>query len=252
MPPRRPAELGVVGRRSAAATGAGAASTRPSARDVGPPAWHTPARPARAGLDRAGRQTTEWTPRARAGRPAAPGGMPPSRDQKSGGASSAGAGRRIGRSGAHQAPRLWAAASSRRETAAVDMSSTEPAWMPPISGSTRRSTTRRPSLRATSGPDRPVPDRAPAARAGGAARRGPGPAEPRSPRMPERADGQKRVGMPRASPAGRGRTARGPRPAPRRPHRDRARARPSSRQRSRPRGGGRGTRRGRDRPPVPE
>ena len=32
------------------------------------------------------------------------------------------------------------------------MSSTEPAWIPPMRGSTRRSTTRWPSLRATSGP----------------------------------------------------------------------------------------------------
>ena len=77
--------------------------------------------------------------------------MPPSSDQKSGGPSGSGGGTSARRARIRP-PRRWAAASSGGKVAAADMSSTEPAWIPPISGSTSMSTTRRPSLRATSGP----------------------------------------------------------------------------------------------------
>ena len=102
-------------------------------------------------------------------------------------------------------PRRWAAASSGGKTAAADMSSTDPAWMPPISGSTSASTTRCPSLRGDQRPDGAVADRAPARRAGAARRRGPGRSGPRARGCPERAVGQNRVGIPSASPSGRAR-----------------------------------------------
>ena len=73
------------------------------------------------------------------------------------------------RSARMRLPRRCAAASSGGKTAAADMSSTEPAWMPPISGSTSTSTTRWPSLRADQWPDGPVADRARGRRAGAAA-----------------------------------------------------------------------------------
>ena len=98
--------------------------------------------------------------------------MPPSSDQKSGGPSGSGAGTSARRA-RMRPPRRWAAASSGGKVAAADMSSTEPAWMPPISGSTRVSTTRRPSLCATRGPMERSPI-GPRCRAGAARRRGQG------------------------------------------------------------------------------
>ncbi len=77
--------------------------------------------------------------------------MPSRSDQKSGGPS-AGGGGTSARSARMRLPRRCAAANSGGNVAAADMSSIDPAWMPPISGSVRTSTTRWPSLRATSGP----------------------------------------------------------------------------------------------------
>ena len=77
--------------------------------------------------------------------------MPPSSAQKRGGPSGSGRGTSA-RSARIRLPRRWAAASSGGKTAAADMSSTDPAWMPPISGSANVPTTFWPSLRATSGP----------------------------------------------------------------------------------------------------
>ena len=100
--------------------------------------------------------------------------------------------------------------------AAADMSSTEPAWMPPIKGSTNRSATRRPNLRDTRGPMERSPI-GPRTSGRGSSASPAGRATPRRPRMPDRAVGQKRIGMPRASPSGSGRIfpraqTAGPRP----------------------------------------
>ena len=53
-------------------------------------------------------------------------------------------------------PDWWEAAISTGKVAAALSSSTLPAWIPPISGSARRSTTGRPSRSPTISPDRPV------------------------------------------------------------------------------------------------
>ena len=84
------------------------------------------------------------------------------------------------------------------------MSSTDPAWMPPMRGSTSVSTTRCPSLRATSGPMERSPIGPRTSGRGRTASRA-RPSWPRNPRTPARAVGQNRVGIPSASPSGRAR-----------------------------------------------
>ena len=129
--------------------------------------------------------------------------MPPSSAQKSGGPSGSGAGISARRPRIRP-PRRCAAASSGGKVAAADMSSTEPAWIPPMRGSTNRSTTRWPSLRDTSGPMARSPIGPRTSGRGSSASRA-RPSEPRTPTMPERAVGQNRVGIPRARPSGSGR-----------------------------------------------
>ena len=126
--------------------------------------------------------------------------MPPSSAQKSGGPSGSGAGTSA-RKARMRPPRRCAAASRGGNVAAADMSSTEPAWIPPMSGSTSVSTTRRPSLCATRGPMERSPMGPRVSGRGSRASRA-RPRAPRTPTMPERAVGQKRVGTPSACPSG--------------------------------------------------
>jgi len=127
--------------------------------------------------------------------------------------------------------------------------STEPAWIPPISGSTSMSTTRCPSLRATSGRGT-VADRPRTSGRGSTASRA-RPRSPRTPTMPERAVART-VGMPSAWP----RAARAAAASPHRrtPGRDghKAVAIPTSPHRSTASRRRRGTRRDPGRPCVPE
>ena len=132
--------------------------------------------------------------------PATRDAMPPSSDQKSGGPSGSAAGTSA-RSARMRPPRRWAAARSGGKVAAADMSSTEPAWMPPIRGSTRTSTTWWPSLRATRGPMERSPIGPRTSGRGSTASRA-RPTSPRTPRTPLRAVGQNRVGMPMRVPLG--------------------------------------------------
>ena len=122
--------------------------------------------------------------------PATSDAMPPSSDQKSGGPSGSGAGT-SDRSARMRPPRRWAAARSGGKVAAADMSSTEPAWMPPMRGSTRTSTTWCPSLRATRGPIERSPIGPRTSGRGNTASRA-RPSTPGSPRTPLRAVGQNR------------------------------------------------------------
>ena len=66
--------------------------------------------------------------------------------------------RDLGTERPHEAAAALGAARSGGNTAAADMSSTEPAWMPPIRGSTSVSTTRWPELARHQGPDGAVAD----------------------------------------------------------------------------------------------
>ena len=102
-------------------------------------------------------------------------------------------------------PGWWAAAISTGMVAAALRWSTPPALIPPMSGSTRRSTTGRPSRPPTIAPT----DRSPAS--------GPGPrwgttrsratrSDSAGDRIPDRASGHQRVGTPRFSPSGMGRS----------------------------------------------
>ncbi len=192
----------------------------------------------------AGEERRTSTPRRR--RPAAivstSDAMPPSSAQKSGGPSGSGGGTSARRA-RMRPPRRCAAARSGGNVAAADMSSTDPAWIPPISGSTSMSTTRRPSLRATSGPMARSPIGPRTSGRGSTASRA-RPSAPRTPTMPERAVGQNRVGIPSAWPSGSAR--RRPRAQPTHPGRRWARVRrpvPSPHTARRPRAGDRGTRR---------
>ncbi len=76
--------------------------------------------------------------------------------------------------------------------------------MPPTSGSTSRSTTRRPSFLATSGPIARSPS-GPRRSGRGATTSTSSRTLPRRPRMPDRATGKNRVGTPSSCPAGNGR-----------------------------------------------
>ncbi len=86
------------------------------------------------------------------------------------------------------------------------MSSTDPAWMPPIIGSTSVSTMPRPNLRATSGPTERSLDGAADVGAGqhGVADEGQPAAQGRG--CPIAAVGHSRVGIPITSPSGRRRS----------------------------------------------
>ncbi len=219
MASNSPATSSSCGRRSAAVAGAGVASTTASA-STDPPADATSHPP---DDDRSRRSADDERRRSapRVRRPAASAStsdaMPPSSDQKSGGPSGSGGGTSARRA-FMRPPRRWAAASRGGKVAAADMSSTEPAWIPPIRGSTSMSTTRCPSLRATSGPMARSPIGPRTSGRGSTASRA-RPSAPRAPTMPDRAVGQNRVGMPRAWPSGNAR--RRPRAhtdAPRAPH----------------------------------
>ena len=153
MASSRPATSSSCGRRRAAAAGAGVASTTASASNglaaaatVQPP---DDARSSRSAGEES-RMSTPRAPQAAANAPTSD-AMPPSSAQKSGGPSGSGAGTSARRA-RMRPPRRCAAASRGGKVAAADMSSTEPAWIPPMRGSTIMSTTRRPSLRDTSGP----------------------------------------------------------------------------------------------------
>ena len=153
MASSRAAASSSCGRSSAAVPGAGTASTTPSAscaplagRDRPAVALAVQARRALLEADVHAAATQRVGQRGRRARP-----MPPSSAQKSGGPSGSGAGISA-RSARMRLPRRPAAARSGGNTAAADMSSTDPAWMPPMRGSTSASVTRGPSLRVTSGP----------------------------------------------------------------------------------------------------
>ena len=206
IPPRSVAASASWGPRRSRAIGEGVASTTPSAANDpagvctiqgGSPG---PARSSRA----AARPVESWTPRA-SSRSATRGTrlpIPRWSDQNAG--SSLAPDGCMRRRARISPPRWPAAARSWGETAAVLMSATEPALMPPTSGPTSVSTTRAPSLSATRGPSArsPIgPRRLGRGASGSRARR----SDPASPRTPERATGHQRVGTPRASPAGMGR-----------------------------------------------
>ena len=201
MASNSPAASSSCGRKRLAVAGAGVASTTASASHALPadqmvhPSGERSSRSAGA---------ESWTATPRSRRPAASArtsdAMPPSSDQKSGGPSGSGAGTSA-RMARMRPPRRCAAASRGGNVAAADMSSTEPAWMPPISGSTNMSTTRRPSLCATRGPMERSPIGPRVSGRGSTASRA-RPSAPRTPTMPERAVGQNRVGIPSAWPSG--------------------------------------------------
>ncbi len=101
--------------------------------------------------------------------------------------------------------RCPAAARSAGDTAAVLMSATDPALIPPTSGSTRVATTFDPSLSATRGPSArsPIgPRRLGRGATASRARR----SDPATPSTPERATGHQRVGTPSARAPGIGRS----------------------------------------------
>ncbi len=147
-----------------AVTGAGVASTTASATPGGPSdqtAQPSPSRSSR--VTRADSRMSTPRPRRRSASVRTKRAMPPSRDQNRGGPSGSGAGTSA-RNARIRPPRRWAAASSGGKTDAADMSSTEPAWMPPIRGSTSMSTTRCPNFARHQRPHGAVADRAPQVR----------------------------------------------------------------------------------------
>ncbi len=197
MASSRPATSSSWGRKSAAVAGAGVARTTASASSSWPSAATSHPPPWRARRS-TGVETRTPTPRARSPTTSAStnDAMPPPSAQNSGGPSGSGGGTSA-RSARMRPPRRCAAANRGGNVAAADMSSTEPAWMPPTSGSTIMSTTREPSLWATRGPMARSPMGPRVSGRGKSASRA-RPAAPRTPTMPERAVGQNRVGTPSA------------------------------------------------------
>ena len=145
-----------------------------------------------------------------------------------------------------------AAASKRKKVAAADMSSTEPAWMPPIQWVDQDVDDPRPELAGDQWSDGAVAERAPHVGTGESASRA-SPSCPRRPRMPAGPSARSGWGSPSAWPRAGG--AAGPAAqtdAPRAAIGTRSSPRPTSRQSRRPQAGGRETRRARVDEPVAE